>query len=103
LQPGKLVERLICKGSLNRKAVFPVTVLLNKDSMRRAGNLLLSNEARVASRLRDMTERVTTSKGKYNGALPRKRAIGAGSRALPWGKYLLFIITIANMHNLTLR
>jgi hypothetical protein len=51
---------------------------------------LLSNEARVASRLRDMTERVTTSKGKYRGALPRKRAIGAGSRALPWGEYLLF-------------
>jgi hypothetical protein len=52
--------------------------------------ILLSNEARVASRLRDMTERVTTSKGKYCGALPRKRAVGAGARALPWDEYLLF-------------
>jgi hypothetical protein len=57
-------------------------------------SVLLSNEARVASRLRDMTERVTTSKGKYRGALPRKRAAGAGSRALRWGEYLLLLVII---------
>jgi hypothetical protein len=54
---------------------------------------LLSNEARVASRLRDMIERVTTSKGKYRGVLPRKRAVGAGFGALPWGEYLLLKIS----------
>jgi hypothetical protein len=67
---------IICKRELRPRAHW-------------VGGFLLSNEARVASRLRDMTERVTTSKGKYRGVLPRKRAVGAGSRALPWGEYLL--------------
>ena len=35
-------------------------------------------EARVASRLRNMTERVTTSKGKYRAVVPRKRAVSTG-------------------------
>jgi hypothetical protein len=84
-------KRTLSKNSLN-ECVFAAAHRAGKTHYYSAmyESALLSNEARAASRLRDMTERVTASKGKYRGVLPRKRAVGAGSGALPWGEYLLF-------------